>query len=144
MADTTGHIFLVDDNLTNLNTGKYALQDKYKVVTIPSGVKLFQILQKLRPADFPDLILLDIKMPVMDGKGYPKGLKGLNIPLQARMMSFVDVYDALVSKRSYQNAFTHEEAMKIIHEGRSTQFDPDLTDIFFTLSKKLNEISKRR
>jgi putative two-component system response regulator len=77
-----------------------------------------------------------------DGTGYPEGLKGSDIPLQARMMALADVYDALVSERPYKEAFVHEEAMRIIQEGRGTQFDPDLTDIFFTLSDKIQEISK--
>jgi len=77
-----------------------------------------------------------------DGKGYPEHLKGLQIPLQARMMTLADVYDALVSERSYKKAFTHEEAIKIILEGRGTQFDPDLTDVFVSQSAKIKEISR--
>ena len=75
-----------------------------------------------------------------DGAGYPDGLKGDEIPLQARMMAIVDVYDALVSERPYKKAFSHEEAMKIISEGRGTQFDPNLTDLFLSLSYKINRI----
>ncbi|MDR3012644.1 MAG: response regulator [Chitinispirillales bacterium] len=56
-------IFMVDDNLTNLTVGKSALIDKYKVFTIPSGKKLFEMLDKATP----DMILLDIEMPDMDG-----------------------------------------------------------------------------
>jgi len=77
-----------------------------------------------------------------DGTGYPEGLKGLHIPLQARMMALADVYDALVSDRPYKKAFSHSEAMKIIGESRGTQFDPDLTDLFISLSAKIEEISK--
>jgi len=66
-----------------------------------------------------------------DGKGYPRGLAGTGIPLQGRVMAIVDVYDALVSKRPYKQAFTHEEAVKIIMEGSGTQFDPDLANLFF-------------
>jgi putative two-component system response regulator len=77
-----------------------------------------------------------------DGKGYPEGISGSKIPLQARMMAFADVYDALVSERPYKKAFSHKEAMKIISEGRGAQFDPELTDIFLNLSVKVQEISK--
>ena len=76
-----------------------------------------------------------------DGKGYPDGLKGEEIPLQARMMALADVYDALISERPYKKAFTHEEAMRIIAEGNGSQFDPYLTDLFLGLSDKIKEIT---
>jgi putative two-component system response regulator len=66
-----------------------------------------------------------------DGKGYPKGLAGADIPLLGRIMAVVDVYDALVSERPYKKAFTHEEAVKIITDGSGTQFDPEIADLFF-------------
>ena len=75
-----------------------------------------------------------------DGSGYPEGLKGPEIPLQARMMAIVDVYDALVSERPYKQALSHEEAMRIIAGSRGTQFDPDLTDLFVKLSPVIKEI----
>jgi len=72
-----------------------------------------------------------------DGTGYPEKFKGCDIPLQARMMALADVYDALISERPYKKPFTHEEAISIINEGRGTQFDPDLTDLFVSLSEKI-------
>jgi putative two-component system response regulator len=77
-----------------------------------------------------------------DGTGYPERIKGPSIPLQARMMALVDVYEALVSERSYKKAFTHNEAMRIISEGRGTHFDPDLTDLFVSLSGKFYEVTE--
>ncbi|MDR1249625.1 MAG: response regulator [Treponema sp.] len=65
-----------------------------------------------------------------DGSGYPNGLAKEKIPLQGRIMALADVYDALVSERPYKKAFSHAEAVKIIHEGKGSQFDPVLTDIF--------------
>ena len=65
-----------------------------------------------------------------DGTGYPLGLKGLNIPLEGRLMAIADVYDALISERPYKKAFTHEEASKIIEESAGTHFDPVLVDIY--------------
>ena len=65
-----------------------------------------------------------------DGTGYPDGLMGKQIPLEARIMALADVYDALVSERVYKKAFSKEEAEKIILEGSGTQFDPDLVPIF--------------
>lgn len=63
--------------------------------------------------------------------GYPVGIAGEDIPLPARILAVADVYDALTSKRPYKDAFSHEESVKIIREGRGTLFDPDITDIFF-------------
>ena len=78
-----------------------------------------------------------------DGRGYPEGLKDNAIPLQARMMALADVYDALVSERPYKKAFSHEEALQIILEGRGSQFDPELTDIFIGLSNKIQKVSAK-
>jgi putative two-component system response regulator len=73
-----------------------------------------------------------------DGKGYPKGLSGINIPLPGRIMAVADVYDALTSERPYKKAFTHGEASGIIKEGRGTQFDPVLVDVFARVAEKFN------
>jgi putative two-component system response regulator len=77
-----------------------------------------------------------------DGCGYPDRLKGENIPLQARMMAIADVYDALISERPYKKSFSHDEAMQIIAEGRGTQFDPHLSDLFAGISEQIREISE--
>jgi len=71
-----------------------------------------------------------------DGKGYPDGLKGLNIPLQGRLMAIVDVYHALISKRPYKEAFSPDEALKIIEEGKGTHFDPVLVDVFIAVARQ--------
>ena len=72
-----------------------------------------------------------------DGTGYPHGLRGENIPLQGRIMAIADVYDALVSERPYKKAFTHEEAVGIIINGKGTKFDPTLIDLFISINNKL-------
>ena len=77
-----------------------------------------------------------------DGTGYPDRLKAEEIPLQARMMALADVYDALVSKRAYKEAFSHGDAMRKIAEGRGTQFEPKLTDLFMNISDKIKAISE--
>ena len=68
-----------------------------------------------------------------DGKGYPDNLAEENIPLEARIMALVDVYDALTNKRCYKDEFTKEEALKIIEDGIGTQFDPELARIFINI-----------
>ncbi len=65
-----------------------------------------------------------------DGHGYPRGLKGEQIPLRARILSIADAYDAMVNKRPYNEQKTHEAAMIEIKENRGTQFDPSLVDVF--------------
>jgi putative two-component system response regulator len=72
-----------------------------------------------------------------DSAGYPNGLKGEDIPLLARLMSLIDVYDALISKRPYKEPFTREEALAIIKDGKGTQFDPVLTDLFLSVADRL-------
>jgi len=76
-----------------------------------------------------------------DGSGYPDGLIGEEIPLQARMMALADVYDALISERPYKQAFSHPDAIRTIAAGRGTQFDPDLTDLFVSLSDSIQVVS---
>ena len=77
-----------------------------------------------------------------DGTGYPHKLKGENIPLFARIMAIVDVYDALVSKRHYKEKMDHKEAMKILVEGRGTHFDPILVDTVVNINEKFAKISQ--
>jgi len=69
-----------------------------------------------------------------DGTGYHRGLKEDEIPLLGRIMAIADVYDALVSDRSYKKAFSHEDAVKIILEERGKYFDPVLVDLFLEVS----------
>jgi putative two-component system response regulator len=76
-----------------------------------------------------------------DGRGYPQGLKEEEIPLHGRLMAIADVYDALISERPYKKAFTHEEAVKIISEGKGTQFDPLLTELFEDIENEFRAIS---
>ncbi len=65
-----------------------------------------------------------------DGSGYPFGLRGLEIPFSARIVSLCDVYDALRSKRRYKDDFSHEHSVKLIVEERGKQFDPEIVDAF--------------
>lgn len=77
-----------------------------------------------------------------DGKGYPSGLKGHDIPLSGRMLAIVDVYDALTSKRVYKDAIRHREALSMIMEESGTHFDPKLVDSFMEIEKQILEISQ--
>jgi len=74
-----------------------------------------------------------------DGKGYPRGLKGEQIPLHGRIMAIVDVYDALVSDRPYKKAFTNEEAVDIIMQSSGTHFDPKIAALFYEVRDRIKE-----
>lgn len=66
-----------------------------------------------------------------DGSGYPKGLKGNEIPIAGRITAIADVFDALTSKRPYKEAFSVEKSLALIRDGREIFFDPDAADAFF-------------
>jgi HD-GYP domain-containing protein (c-di-GMP phosphodiesterase class II) len=67
-----------------------------------------------------------------DGQGYPRHLSGTSIPIEARIVAIADTFDAVTQARSYSHARTLETATAIIAEGRGTQFDPDLVDLFLS------------
>ncbi len=76
-----------------------------------------------------------------DGSGYPRGLKGDEIPVSGRLMAVADVYDALISKRSYKPPMPHEKAVQIIAEGRGSHFDPDIVDAFLEIESVFRNIA---
>jgi putative two-component system response regulator len=76
-----------------------------------------------------------------DGSGYPEGMVGPLIPLSARLMAVADVYDALISKRVYKPAMTHEKAVEIILEGKGKHFDPDIVDAFEAVVGEFQQIA---
>jgi HD-GYP domain-containing protein (c-di-GMP phosphodiesterase class II) len=71
-----------------------------------------------------------------DGKGYPNGLKGEEIPIGARIIALADVYQALTSNRPYRKAYSEREAIKIIKKGSGTQFDPRMATKFVQILQK--------
>jgi putative nucleotidyltransferase with HDIG domain len=89
--------------------------------------------------EFPD----EITNPILyhheriDGKGYPKGLSGREIPLLARIISIADTFDALTTNRSYRDAYSIDEAKRIILENRGTQFDDKIISYFIECFPKL-------
>ena len=78
-----------------------------------------------------------------DGSGYPNHLAGENIPLSARIMAVADVFDALVSRRSYKEPFSLEKAMQIIEEGAGKHFDPRIVAAFVESKDKVREVMQR-
>ena len=79
-----------------------------------------------------------------DGTGYPEGLKGEEIPLSARVMAVADVFDALCSQRIYKPPFPLEDALKIIEEGKGTQFDPKCVEVFLEALPDIKAILRKK
>ena len=77
-----------------------------------------------------------------DGTGYFLGLKGEDIPLQGRLMSIVDVYDALTNERPYKEALSHKEAIGIIEKGIGKHFDPRIGETFIQYEREFEHCSK--
>ena len=72
-----------------------------------------------------------------DGAGYPSGLKGNNIPLDARIIAIADAHEAMTSPRPYrEGTLTLKEAIEELERNKGTQFDPELVDVFINIIKK--------
>ena len=102
-------------------------------------------------ADFEDEPLVNYARQICrshheryDGKGYPDGLKGDEIPIAAQVVSVCDVYDALISERPYKRAYTHDEAVKMIKNGECGAFNPVILECFDECSDKFGEIIERK
>ena len=71
-----------------------------------------------------------------DGRGYPGGLKGDEIPIGSRIVSVIDAYDAMISNRCYRKGLSHEEAVRRLSAGSGTQFDPSVVRAFLEIAGK--------
>ncbi len=78
-----------------------------------------------------------------DGTGYPRGLRGEEIPISARLMALADVYDALISQRVYKYPIAHAIAVETIKQGRGTHFDPDVVDAFVEIHQQFQDIAEK-
>jgi response regulator RpfG family c-di-GMP phosphodiesterase len=78
-----------------------------------------------------------------DGKGYPRRIRGVDIPLSARIIALVDAYDAITSRRRYKDAKPHEQAVEIIRSEAGRHFDPLIVEAFLRCEKKFNQVRER-
>ncbi len=76
-----------------------------------------------------------------DGSGYPLGLRGEDIPVSARIVAIVDVFDALIHKRVYKDEMSVDNAIELMLRGRGSHFDPELLDLFIGLKQEMSEIA---
>lgn len=77
-----------------------------------------------------------------DGTGYPRGLKGTDIPLPGRIVAIADVFDVLTTERPYKPAYSVEESFEILGKGRGTHFDPEVVDAFFRVKDEILSIKE--
>jgi len=119
--------------------------DKMKTHTTAGGKILSSIIEMIPEAHYLEeaINLATYHHERWDGRGYPTGLAGENIPLSARIMAVADVFDALVSKRSYKEGFPLDKAMNIIIEESGTHFDPQLVDVFVAAKEKVFEVATK-
>lgn len=132
----------IDDYVLRKQSGLEKSEMKYMQTHSELGGATFHKIRKIFPEN--EFLQISENMALYhherwDGTGYPMGLKGLDIPIEARIMSVVDVYDALTSQRPYKEPFSHEKSMEIILQGKGTQFDPDLVDEFMKVSDLIKD-----
>ena len=114
-----------------INKPSHLTDDEYNVVK-KHPVMGARILKNIK--DFPGLVTgARWHHERYDGKGYPDGIDGENIPLEARIIAIADAYDAMSSRRSYRDVLSQEVVRSEIEKGRGTQFDPKLTEIVLAM-----------
>lgn len=136
-----GKIVISDTIL--LKPGKLTLEEfeKMKLHTVEGGHIIDNILGDI---ETPENVAIAKNIATChhekwDGSGYPAGLSGTDIPLEARIMAVADVFDALISKRCYKKAFTIQSAYDIITDSIGTQFDPAVANAFLSLKPVIEE-----
>lgn len=129
-----------------LNKPGKLTKEEFEVIKTHT-TKGYDMLKEIKK-DYSDNMFISLGLQISkshhekwDGSGYPEGLKGKKIPLAARIVAVVDVYDALMSERPYKPAFSKEKSLEIIKEGIGNHFDPIISKIFIeTISKYEKEV----
>lgn len=133
----------VDDVILR-KQGRYTDEEYAKMKVHPAeGAKMLKIV--LNEVDDEDFVRIALNVANYhherwDGKGYPEQRAGEDIPIEARIMALADVFDALVSKRCYKEAYSFDKAFSIIRESLGTQFDPVLGELFLDCQVELRQL----
>lgn len=118
----------IDDNIlkkpSTLNDSEWLEMKRHSEI----GFRIAQAIPELKKV----ALLILHHHERFDGTGYPKGLSGLEIPLQCRILAVADAYDAMTNDRTYRKALTKEQAIKELKDNAGTQFDPDVVKVFLT------------
>ncbi|BCR36701.1 HD-GYP domain-containing protein [Mariniplasma anaerobium] len=121
-----------------LNKPGQLTKEEFEVIKTHT-TKGYEMLKEIEK-DYKDNMFITLGLQISkshherwDGRGYPEGLKGNEIPLAARIVAVVDVYDALISERPYKPAFSKEKSLEIIAQGIGKHFDPIISKIFIKL-----------
>jgi putative nucleotidyltransferase with HDIG domain len=111
-----------------LNAEEWAIMKTHPTIAVEmlSGISFVE----------PSLVIAACHHEWWDGSGYPRGLRGEEIPLEARIFAVVDVWDALLSERPYRQAWTKEATLRYLQEQRGSQFDPQVVDRFLYILNK--------
>lgn len=128
---------MIDKNI--LNKPSKLTEEEFELIKKHSKLGFKILTKQHRDKNIENAILFHHEK--WDGKGYPFGLTREDIPIEARIVSIVDCYDALTSKRIYKNRFSHEEALKILKSESGKSFDPFIVSIFNFFNKRFEEMA---
>ncbi|MCQ2468121.1 MAG: HD domain-containing protein [Clostridia bacterium] len=136
----------VDDAILR-KQGKFT-DDEYATMKKHAEIGYHMVSEILSDVEEPDFVKVAENVAhyhheKVDGTGYPCGLKGDEIPVEARIMALADVFDALVSKRCYKEAFSYDKAFSIIEHDAGTHFDAELAKVFLSCRRELEDYYDR-
>ena len=130
----------IGDEILN-KSGKLATEEWEVIKNHPQlGATIISHVRELAPC-VPGILHHHEKY---DGSGYPKGLKGKDIPLEARILAIADALAAMTSERRYSDTLSYEQALEELRRGAGKQFDPNLVEVFLRLVKITTPLTARQ
>lgn len=130
----------IDEHMLN-KPGKLTQEEWYEMTKHPEiGYRILSTVNEM--SEMAESVLAHHER--YDGKGYPRGIKGLNIPIHARIICVADAYDAMTSDRPYRLALSHEIAMQELKANSGTQFDPQVVSAFFKMMEETDILTSEK